>query len=214
MFSRNVLVAVGAASLMTCMSTAWAGSMETMTTVHRFSDEAQVKGAEASLMRSHSGVAMKLSTSELPPAEAITVWWVVFNEPQNCSDQKCGENDIFNLDADEKPILNSDGSDPMNLAAIDAAKISILRADGHVIDKSGDARYAAGLVKGDTSEAIIGPGLLHPISAEIHLVMRSHGPVQPGKLDDMLYSINGGCADKFPNPPCTDLQYAVFMPPK
>ena len=90
MFNHNVLVAVGAASLITCMSTAWAGSMETMTTVHRFSDEAQVKGAEASLMRSHSGVAMKLSTSELPPAEPITVWWVVFNQPEHCPDQKLG----------------------------------------------------------------------------------------------------------------------------
>ena len=157
---------------------------------------------------------MKLSTSELPPSEAITVWWVVFNQPQNCSDQKCGENDVFNLDADEKPILNSDGSAPLNMAAIDAAKISILRADGHVIDQSGDARYAAGLVKGDTSEAVIGPGLLDPIFAEIHLVLRSHGPAKAGKLDDMLYSINGGCADKFPNPPCTDLQFVVFMPPK
>jgi hypothetical protein len=61
MFKRNVLIAAGAATLLACMSTAWAGSMETMTTVHRFADQAQVKGAEASLMRSHSGVAMKLS---------------------------------------------------------------------------------------------------------------------------------------------------------
>ncbi len=213
MFSRNVLVAVGAASLLTCMSTAWAGSMETMTTVQRFSDKAQVKGAEATIMRSNSGVRMNLTTSELPPAEAVTVWWVVFNQPENCSDGKCGEDDVFNLGADEKPILNSDGSPPMNLAAIDAAKVSILRADGHVIDQSGDARYSAGLVKGDISEAVIGPGLTDPIFAEIHLVVRSHGPAQPGKLDDMLYTINGGCADKFPNPPCTDLQFVIFMPP-
>ncbi len=214
MSKRNVLTAAGAATLLACMSTAWAGSMETMESVNRFADNAQVKGAEASLMRSNSGVRMNLSTSELPPSEAVTVWWVVFNQPQNCSDQECGENDVFNLGADEKPILNSDGSAPMNMAAIDAAKISILRADGHVIDNSGDARYAAGLVKGDTSEAIIGPGLIDPIFAEIHLVLRSHGPAVAGKLDDMLYSINGGCADKFPNPPCTDLQYSVFMPPK
>jgi hypothetical protein len=196
------------------MSIAWAGSMESMTTVHRFTDTTQVKGAEATLIRSNSGVAMKLSTSELPPSEAITVWWVVFNHPENCSDRKCGENDVFNLDADEKPILNPDGSAPLNVAGIDAADVSILRADGHVIDQSGEAKYAAGLVKGDTSEAVVGPGLLHPISAEIHLVVRSHGPAQPGKLNDMLYSINGGCADKFPNPPCTDLKYSVFMPPK
>jgi hypothetical protein len=214
MFNRNVLAAAVVATLMSCMPTAWAGSMEAMTTVHRFADKAQVKGAEATLMRSNSGVRMNLSTSELPPTEAVTVWWVVFNQPQNCSDQKCGENDVFNLGADEKPILKSDGSAPLNMAAIDAAKISILRADGHVIDRSGDARYSAGLVKGDISEAVVGPGLLDPIFAEIHLVVRSHGPSQAGKLDDMLYSINGGCADKFPNPPCTDLQYVVFMPPK
>jgi hypothetical protein len=214
MFQRNVLIAAGVATLLSCMSAAWAGSMESTTTVHRFTDMTQVKGAEATLMRSNSGVAMKLSSSELPPSEAVTVWWVVFNHPENCSDQKCGENDVFNLGADEKPILNADGSAPLNVAGIDAADISILRADGHVIDQSGNAKYVAGLVKRDTSEAVVGPGLLHPISAEIHLVVRSHGPVQPGKLDDMLYSINGGCADKFPNPPCTDLQYSVFMPPK
>ncbi len=81
MFNHNVFVTAGVVTLMSCMSTAWAGSMESMTTVHRYADTTQVKGAEATLMRSNSGVAMKLSTSELPPSEAVTVWWVVFNHP-------------------------------------------------------------------------------------------------------------------------------------
>ena len=190
-----------------------AEGMETETTVHFFEDASVVKDGAAVLTRLKNGAAIRLSTVNLKPKDAVTVWWVVFNEPAMCSDNECGENDIFNLDADGKFILNDDGSPPVNGAGVEAAQISVLRADGHVIDESGAAQFSSRLPIGDTSEALFGGGLQKPMSAEIHFVVRTHGPAIPGKVDSMLYTVNGGCEGAFPNPPCSDVQFAVFKPP-
>ena len=191
-----------------------AEGMDTETTVHFFEDASEVKDGAAVLTRLKNGAAMRLSTVNLKPKDAVTVWWVVFNEPAMCSDNECGENDIFNLDADGDFILNDDGSPPINGAGVEAAQISVLRADGHVIDESGAARFSSRLPIGDTSEALFGGGLQKPMSAEIHFVVRTHGPAIPGKVDSMLYTVNGGCEGAFPNPPCSDVQFAIFKPPE
>ena len=191
-----------------------AEGMETETTVHFFEDESVVKDGAAVLTRLKNGVAMRLSTVKLKPKDAVTVWWIVFDEPTMCSDNECGENDIFNLDADGEFILNDDGSPPMNGAGVEAAKISVLRADSHVIDESGAAEFRSRLPIGDVSDALFGAGLQNPMNAEIHLLVRSHGPAIPGKVDSMLYNINGGCEGAFPNPPCAEAQFAVFKPPE
>ena len=190
-----------------------AEGMETETTVHFFEDASEVKDGAAVLTRLKNGVAMSLSTVNLKPKDAVTIWWVVFNEPTMCSDNECGENDIFNLDADGEFILNDDGSPPINGAGVEAADISILRADGHVIDSTGAALFRASLASGDASEAIVGGGLQKPMTAEVHLVVRTHGPAIAGKVDSMIYEFNGGCEGAFPNPPCSDVQFAVFKRP-
>ena len=182
-------------------------------TVHWFSDASEVDGADATLVRMEHGLSMVLNTVELTPGNAVTVWWVVFNAPEECSDGVCGEDDIFNLDEDGELILNEDGSPPMNMDGIGAAQISAMRADGHVIDEGGAALFQGHLPVGDASEAAFGPGLLDAMAAEIHLVVRDHGPAIPGEVDAMINSLNGGCADEFPNEPCTDVQFVVFAPP-
>ncbi len=185
----------------------------TETTVHLFEDASEVKDGAAILTRMKTGVAMQLSTVDLRPQDAVTVWWVIFNEPAKCSNGECGEDDIFMLDANGDFILNDDGSPPINGGGLEAANISAMRADGHVIDSTGTARFRASLAAGDVSEAIFGAGLQKPMTAEIHLVVRTHGPAVPGKVDSMLYEIDGGCEGAFPNPPCGDVQFAVFKPP-
>jgi hypothetical protein len=185
---------------------------EAKTTVHNFADTSVIGGASAALMRMENGVSTRLETVGLPAGDAVTMWWVVFNEPQNCSGGECGENDVFNLDADEKFILNNDGSPPFNGAAHKAAQISLNYADGHVIDEGGAAIFLGQLPAGDKSRTLFGPGLVDPMKAEIHLVLRTHQKAVAGKIDEMITTINGGCAGAFPNPPCEDLQFAIFMP--
>ncbi len=189
-----------------------AEGVDTTTTVHNFSDASVVKDGTALLTRLKSGVSMEFTTVGLTPQDAVTVWWVVFNAPGQCSDGECGENDIFILDADGEFILNDDGSPPINGAGLEAAQISALRADGHVIDNAGTATFRSRLPVGDVSEAIFGGGLQKPMAAEVHLIVRTHGPAAAGNIDNMLYNVNGGCEGVFPNPPCSDVQFAVFKP--
>jgi hypothetical protein len=192
---------------------ALAGEIETKTTMHRFADKVVIDGTEATLMRMDHGVSTTVNTVGLKAGDAVTMWWVVFNQPQNCSDAKCGENDVFNLDDNEKFILNGDGKPPFNKAAHKAAQISVTYANGHVIDAGGKAKFRGQLPVGDTTQTLFGPGLVDPMKAEIHLVLRTHQQAKPGQVDEMTYTLNGGCAAKFPNKPCKDLQFTIFMPP-
>lgn len=190
---------------------ALAHDYDTKTSMHNFSDASVVESASAALRRMSYGVSTSVDTVGLEPGDALTMWWVVFNRPQNCSDGACGEDDIFNLDADGGFVLNDDGSPPFNWDGIGASKISVNYADGHVIDDSGAASFRGQLPIRDTSRAILGgPGLTDPMGAEIHLVLRSHGQAMSGKVDEMITTINGGCSDDWPNAPCEDVQFAVF----
>ncbi len=74
------------------------------------------------------------------------------------------------------------------------------RADGHVIDTTGAARFEASLLR--TSEG----ALQDPMGAEITLVVRKHIKAVPGKIDAMIYTMMAGC-------PCLNVQRAVFKPP-
>jgi quercetin dioxygenase-like cupin family protein len=190
---------------------ALAHDYDTKTSMHNFADASVVAGASAVLKRMNYGVSTSVETAGLEPGEALTMWWVVFNRPENCSDGECGENDIFNMNADGEFVLNDDGSPPFNWDGIGASKISVNYADGHVIDDSGAASFRGQLPIRDTSRAILGgPGLTDPMGAEIHLVLRSHGQSMSGKVDEMITTINGGCSDDWPNAPCEDVQFAVF----
>lgn len=78
---------------------------------------------------------------------------------------------------------------------------SVARADGHVIDTTGAARFEASLLR--TSEGV----LQKPMSAEITVVVRKHTKAIPGKIDAMIYTMMVGC-------PCLNVQRAVFEPPE
>ena len=90
------------------------------------------------------------------------------------------------MDADGEFILPEDGSPPVNQEGRATAEISAMRADSHVIDEGGAALFQGHLPMGDASEAIFGPGLVRPMTAEIHLVVRIHGAAMPGQIDNMI----------------------------
>lgn len=131
-------------------------------------------------MRMETGVSVKIETVGLTAGDAVTMWWAVFNAPENCS-ETCDENDVFNLDADGKFILNDNGSPPFNGPGHEAAQISVSYADGHVIDEGGAATFLGQLPVGDLSRTLFGPGLTNPMGAVIHLVLRTHGKAIPAK---------------------------------
>jgi hypothetical protein len=211
--SKLLISGVGFALALSISGPLGAGENATQTeTMHRFSDKSVVANAQGKLTRMDHGIYMAVDTVEMTPGHAVTMWFVLFNKPGNCSGGECGEDDIFNLDAKGKFIENADGSPPMNMKGIEAASISLHRADGLIIDVGGAANFRGHLPIGDTTEAVFGHGLIDAHAAEVHAVIRSHKKVIPGKASEMVSSMDGGCAADWPNEPCEDLQFAVFKP--
>ena len=131
---------------------------------------------------------MVLQTADLPAGDTVTVWWIIFNDPQNCthpeSGLRCGPGDL--------PAFGGD----------DSALTSVVYAAGHVIGGAGRATFAGELAYGDTSGALWGPGLVNPTSADIHLLVRDHGLLRPQQIGDGIHDY-GTC-----DPACVDVQYS------
>lgn len=134
----------------------------------------------AQLVRTSSGVSASIHTNNLPPG-AYTVWWVIFNTPGGCSDGVCGEDDVFSAPG----VPDVGGS----------ANPSVARATGKVVGPNGLGNFGASLGEGDTSEALFGPGLVDTSVAEIHMIIRYHGPVVAGFMPAMILSLGGGCSE-------------------
>lgn len=179
------------------------------TGVYRFSDNSQVDDAFARVTRFDSGVTMAISTNDLQAGDVFTVWWVVFNSPENCSNGVCNGDDILLI---EDGVVPRDelGNRVMNMEAAEAANVSVIHASGGFA-KDGTLHTSASLGEGNVPGIVMGPGLLDAETAEIHLVLRTHGPANEAFFAEQLSTFGGGCepADALP---CDDVQYAVFKP--
>jgi hypothetical protein len=158
-----------------------------------------IKGSSAKLTRGDGVVWIRINTTRLP-AGAYTNWWVIFNNPDACGPPGCGGKDFpFN------------GGDP----AVDA---SVLFATGGVVTDNGVGHFRAHLEEDDLSgEVLFGPGLTTADGAEIHIIVRYHGPAGAGDvLTAQTTTFGGGCSN-VPNPypifPCYDPQAAPLPRP-
>ncbi|MGH8250201.1 MAG: hypothetical protein ACREVI_05815 [Steroidobacteraceae bacterium] len=132
------------------------------------------------LTRYNTSVEATISTTGLAANGAYSWWWVVFNRPQFCVDG-CGLDD---LPVGATPISVGD---PRVLA-------SLLWGGGFVANGTGAAQVEATLETGKPpGEVRFGPGLRRARGAEIHIVLRSHGPAAAGEVAGQIASFNGGC---------------------
>jgi len=138
----------------------------------------QILGS-STLIKSEGKVTAKFETSNLSPGYAYTLWWVVFNKPENCVNVPCGLPDLGNPDT----------------------KVDLLFASGKVADESGMAIFPGLLLEHDGSTSVndvlglpidVG-GLWDAQTAEIQLVLRSHGPAISGDVGNQISSYGGGC---------------------
>lgn len=173
-----------------------------------FADEEEV--GSSTLNRGANGISFSIETTELEPQTAATIWVVVFNAPQHCATSPCGDPDLF------VPNVMAD----------------VLYGTGDVIDGSGNTTFVGSRGLQDGTGSLLGalglpsPGILDINKAEIHFVVRSHGPLVPGLENEMLETFNGGCqhpGPDFPDPlptelgapgpnTCVDVQFAVHQP--
>ncbi len=155
------------------------------------------------LIRFHNGVGMGWKSNQTPKHTA-TMWWVIFNKPENC-DGDCSGADLAKDDVDADLMI----------------------ATGGIVSNNGVVTFAAHLKEGDITGSYINEffgldrvGLVDSENAEIHLVARSHGPKIPGEVDAQTSSFAGGCTmffDPFTVIPvalgeCGDIQFSVYRP--
>lgn len=138
-------------------------------------DVRQVAEAAARLVRSEDGVFADVKTSELRPWHAYTMWIVTINAPENCSETPCPSTDVLGT----PEIVDAD----------------LGFADGAIADGEGRAEFSTFLHLGDLPKAWFGNEFSNP-DAEIHLVLRDHGPLQLGLERQMLSSFRAGCTDE------------------
>ena len=145
------------------------------------------QGAGSQLTRDRDSIFGIINTKGLNPGWVYTAWFGIFNNPDQCATRPCSGADFAN-------------------PAVMGSRVNF---GGRLIGPDGAATYGGFLAIGDTTAAFDGPGLLDPKHAEIHMVIRSHGPALMGAaFMDQLNMFNGGC----PPNTCINVQSSVHAP--
>jgi hypothetical protein len=139
-------------------------SIRTTSDVLSFADFS-VKGT-STLIRTDNGASMQLKTTGLERG-AYTVWFVAFNNPENCTGGVCGDDE-----ADYDPELTG---------------FSMGYLAGGIVGPSGKATFAGHVNEG---EALSEFGTLaDAMTSEIHLVLRYQGEKDPGRIHEQTHTM-------------------------
>jgi len=162
---------------------------------------------KSTLVRNEDNIKVTFKTSDLTPGYVYTIWWVIWNKPENCT----------------VPGACSDA----DFAIADLVEVEVLAGSGLEADATGAATFTATLNANDITGSYNVPfglpaagGLQDTQHAEVHIVLRSHGPKIPGQFNEQLTTYEGGCTtffDPFTEVPdaegeCGDIQAAVHPP--
>ena len=161
-----------------------AAKINTKSTVDIFNAVTGDVIGKSTLHRNGNGITINFKTTGLMPGHAYTLWWVVWNKPENCATPgACVESDFANAGDVE---------------------VQLLYAAGHISGNNGKGNFSAHLKENDDTGSIhelfglpnFG-GLQDAQKAEIHAVLRSHGPKIPGQVSEQINSYEGGCVVNF-----------------
>ncbi len=206
--TRHVVTAVTAVMLLAPLHYAAAAAPAA---THQHTDVLAFDGftdvGDAHLVRNDNSITTRLRLSGLE-AGVYTLWWVVWNAPEHCEQpHACREADLFDPDV----------------------QVAIGGGGGRIVGSHGNLNLAASLDEGDELTGFPAEYGIPTVDvltdarhAEIHLVLRSHGPAIPDLTNEMLHTFNGGCVYQGPidgtEPAygtegpnnCEDLYFAVF----
>lgn len=138
----------------------------------------QVAGANAQIVRTDNGISYRLSTSNLTPGNAYTLWVVVINDASICAADPCTAGEIFNA----------------------ASRSQVRFGAGHVAGSSGRGTFSGRVSVGPLSGWLPDRSLEDARAADVHLVINDHGPALPEFMPGMIHTYRGGCADRPTSP--------------
>ena len=165
----------------------------------------------STLHRTNNGITVNYKTTGLTPGYAYTLWIVIWNSPENCATpNQCNDGDF---------------------TIADQVEVEVLYGGGHVVGNNGKGNFSARLNEDDVSGSINDLFGLPPagglqsgntLGAEVHFVLRSHGPKIPGMVNEQIGGYLGGCTDPFAIAPfteipdaageCGDIEFAIHAP--
>lgn len=159
---------------------------------------------------------------------AVTLWWVIFNAPENCygspdAAANCTSVDVFGAAFIES--MQNGVPDPTLIAPNLAAEPAVVYATGGKTDARGRIRLAASIYRTPVGTALDLPPSVDPMGfgrgfenadAEVHLVVRDHGRARNRDLLPQTTAfLDPYCSD--PNllyfagrNTCVDTHFAVF----
>jgi hypothetical protein len=144
------------------------------------------------LVRRDSGVNLRVHTTGLEPG-AYTVWFLVFNNPGGCVDPaNCG-------------------ADAADFEPGGPAGFGFTRATGGIVGPRGEATFAGNLLAGEIlmDDAFEPIAFDDPQAAEIQVIVRYHGPADPGEIFDQTHTLQ----PELGVGPDVDVQFAVHPAP-
>lgn len=209
-----IVRALGALALFIACGSLMAAPMASTTDVQEVGTfpEGAPTGGQSFLTRTDDEIVITLEAAGLTPGDVHTLWWIVFNNPEACTEEGggCGEDDIFNEDG----TLNGEG--------VMAAGIGIGNATGNVAKSDGTLEFGARLQMetnpeesvADGHQVLFGAGfgtnllIVSPHVAEVHVIVQSHGQARGNKkLMEQLSISNANCT-----PRCVDIQATIHRP--
>ncbi|MEM8659722.1 MAG: hypothetical protein AAGF35_02445 [Pseudomonadota bacterium] len=163
---------------------------------------------------------------------AVTMWWVIFNNPGAClanpaGVEKCGAVDLFGQDYLDSVAAGN--PDPGLIMVNTPAGVSVIYATGGVTDpRNGRILLAASIYSSPQALLMLdgaqivdplatGLGLIN-MAAEIHLVVRDHGRARrEGFVTQVSNFLEPFCSDPLlgyegGSNLCVDVQAAVYAP--
>jgi len=134
----------------------------------------------ATLIRTDGSLSATDHSSGIPAGQAVTLWFIVFNNPAACANDPCNIVDLIFNPAAQGDFLVGGGR-------VTGGSQTNLGGALQVGDTSGSGFIEIGM----PGRAI---GLTNPRGAEVHLALHSHGPAVAGPtLRDQINSFTGGC---------------------
>jgi len=163
-----------------------------------FSSPTTLAPGAATLTRTGKSISYKIYTSGLEPG-ANTVWIVIFNKPKNCMAGGPGV------------CMGPDLANP-------AVQGSVVAGSGYLVGSDGIANFDGGLDEGNPPDGIqinvpggTVSGLKNAKKAEIHLVVRKHGPINDlGGAVTQLTTFEDPAVCASEGRTCVNVQAAVF----
>ena len=167
---------------------------------------------------------------DLARPNAVTLWWVIFNAPEQCHGSPDPAANCTSLDVFGPAFLESmqnGAPDPSLIVPNLAAKPAMIYATGGTTDWLGRIRLTASIFLSPADAPLALPAGVDPMgfgrayenpAAEIHLIARDHGRAIWSDLEPQITNLlDPYCSDPnllyFAGPnTCADKHFAVFGP--